>query len=93
MADSERCRATAARYARLASLSEDAEARRSYWELERLWLEIAVWAEKLNLEGGSARGAASMRLSSKRAKSRRRRRGCTEGSVARRPGGLRSLAS
>jgi hypothetical protein len=49
MSDSDRCRATAARYARLANLTTDLDIKQSYLELERLWLEAAGWTDKLNL--------------------------------------------
>ena len=51
MSDSDRCRATAARYARLAERSGSAEAAKSYRELERLWLEMASWTDRLDLSG------------------------------------------
>ncbi len=50
MTDSDRCRGTAARYARLSELTNSAEIRRSYKELERLWLEMAGNAEQLAFE-------------------------------------------
>lgn len=50
MSASDQCRATAARYERLAALTNDAQVRRSYLELAGLWLETAGWTERLNLQ-------------------------------------------
>jgi hypothetical protein len=50
MSDPDRCRATAARYARLADRTGNAEIRRSYLELERLWLEMATVTQALARE-------------------------------------------
>lgn len=49
MSDSECCRATAARYARLAERAFDTDAKRDYFELESLWLETASWTDRLHL--------------------------------------------
>jgi hypothetical protein len=45
MSNASRCRATAATYARLARTTPQAELRRSYQALERLWLQMAPLAE------------------------------------------------
>ena len=50
MSDSQRCRATAARYARLAGLTQEQQIRQSYLELESIWLQMASWTDKLNLQ-------------------------------------------
>jgi hypothetical protein len=56
MSNASRCRATAARYAMLAEHARDAEARRTYRELERLWREMARLAESFDAShDGSAR--------------------------------------
>ena len=54
VSDPDRCRATAARYARLAGLSENADVRRAYLEIESLWLEAAAWTERLRLDDNPA---------------------------------------
>jgi hypothetical protein len=49
MSDTQRCRITAARYARLGDKAVSVEARRSYRELERLWLQMAAITAKTAL--------------------------------------------
>ena len=51
--DGQRSRATAARYAKLAESAGNAELRRSYHELQRLWLEVAWWADALNTDASA----------------------------------------
>lgn len=49
MSDPDRCRAAAARYARLADLADSTEMRSRHLELEKIWLEMADWTERLDL--------------------------------------------
>jgi len=48
--DTSRCQKTAARFARLAQLSENADERHAYLELARLWSEMAGVAEHFDRE-------------------------------------------
>ena len=54
MSNEERCRGRAARYRSLKKLTNDPDTRRAYGELERLWLEVAAVAEKLDFERSDA---------------------------------------
>jgi hypothetical protein len=51
MSDSDRCRAAAARYAHLADLATSSETRSRHLQLEKIWLEMADWTERLDLRG------------------------------------------
>jgi len=53
MSNDTRCRATAARYASLAFAASNEELRRSYRELERLWLAVAELSESLERQSGA----------------------------------------
>jgi hypothetical protein len=56
MSNASRSRAAAARYAKLAETARDAQTRRSYRELERLWQEMARLAEAFDMRhDGAAR--------------------------------------
>jgi hypothetical protein len=48
MSNASRCRAIATRYAKLAETASDPELRRSYRNLERLWLAMASPAESFD---------------------------------------------
>lgn len=50
MLNASRCERTAARFARLAELSEDVDERNAFIELERLWSEMAGLAERFDHE-------------------------------------------
>ena len=50
MLNASRCQKTAARFARLAELSEDVDERHAYLELERLWADMERLAERFDRE-------------------------------------------
>jgi hypothetical protein len=52
MSNASRCRATAATYARMAEATANPALRRSYQTLERLWLDMAPFAEDFDRRHG-----------------------------------------
>jgi hypothetical protein len=54
MSNASNCRRAAAHFARLAARSGNAEERRAYRELERLWSEMAALAERFDREQDGA---------------------------------------
>ena len=54
MSNAERCRRTAARYARLAEAARDKQAAESFRTLARLWSDMAGTARNFDRGGGSS---------------------------------------